>query len=965
MRTCLITFILICILIPAAVYPQTTVLIETFEDHDLTSNPAWIGNLTDFSFDTESELNNTLLRLDAEPDPTRTQIVTESGTVTGSWQFYVRQDFTPSNFNRAFIFLMADRADLNYLDGSNVSGYALRTGDNNSPRKFRLVRFDGGNQTELIESDTIIEEGIGYTIRVTRSGEGTWRLFAASGRQEKLSGEGEPFTDQTYTESSYFGMLMRYSSGNVNSFFFDDFHIQNSDPFRLTAADVISASDVELSFNYPVDPGSIQAVNFNTTSLGNPLSAGPGGSEFSIRLTYPPIIPDGDYTVRVSDLKNVYGNSLTSPSEINFSFENPFFLLGAEITSSRSIDLSFSLPPDPEETIPDDFIINQSLSPDQLQFDSSRISLLFDGDLPSGEITIIIDGLSSPGGWRLPDGTSVSTYRFGDALSGDIVINEFLYRRADSGSPQIVELFNRTDQTFNLSDWKLETDRGSADIPSGTILGPSGYLVFMDLPNFAETGGSAIILPDFVPLRTTGDHILLRHSGTGVIDSLAYEPSWGGNESGFSLERKDPSAISIDPANWSTSIAPDGSTPFRQNSQFLRDEMPPNLVFAAFQPANETVLIRFDEFIDTAQYPKIFLNQRPALVVETPGCGGNELIIQAGDFSSGSEIIVEIEQAADFQGNRSERLESPIAQPLQPRDLVFNEIMFDPLSDDFDQLPNQSDYLELVNRRPYAISLEGVYIHDQPDENGEVRKIMPLSSHSKWIPANGFALMYPEDEMLPIDSSRVGRFFNLTSAGNFQILQAKRTTLSLPLSGREIFLADSLGSVIDQIQYFPEWHNPNLIDTQGIALERIDPGGESTNATNWGSSTVPSGGTPMAENSLFQTPQLEPEQNTILLEPNPFSPDDDGHEDNLFISYSFENPNYMLRVRIFDRHGRLVRKLAHSHYAGFDGALTWNGRTDDGVTGRIGIYIVHIEAYNSSNGDKKQFTEVAVLARQF
>jgi flagellar hook assembly protein FlgD len=73
----------------------------------------------------------------------------------------------------------------------------------------------------------------------------------------------------------------------------------------------------------------------------------------------------------------------------------------------------------------------------------------------------------------------------------------------------------------------------------------------------------------------------------------------------------------------------------------------------------------------------------------------------------------------------------------------------------------------------------------------------------------------------------------------------------------------------------------------------------------------------------------------------------------------------MLRVRIFDRHGRLVRSLAHSHHAGFNGSLTWNGRSDDGVTGRIGIYIIHVEAFNSSNGDKKLFKEVAVLARRF
>jgi|AntRauTorcE11897_2_1112592.scaffolds.fasta_scaffold00709_1 hypothetical protein len=965
MKTSLILFTLIITLLPTAVYPQTTVLQDNFEDNDLTLNPTWSGDLDDFSFDSESEQNNTLLRLDADPDPTRTQIVAESATVTGTWQFYVRQDFNPSNFNRAFIFLMADQADLNYLDGSNVSGYALRTGDNDSPRKFRLVRFDAGNQTEMIESDTVIEEGVGYSIQVSRSEDGVWRLSVAPGRNQTPLPESEPVTDQTYTSSSYFGLLLRYSSGNINRFYFDDFQIQNMDPFRLTGADVISAKTIKLRFNYPLDSASLQTSNFFTSSLGNPTSVTAGSSEFNVHISYPTIIPNSDYTVQVFNLKNIYGNSLAAPSETNFPFVNPFSLLAAEVTSDRSIDLTFSSPPDSDSTVPEDFLINQQLNPTRLRFDSSRINLQFNRDLPQGEITIVMNELESSDGWKIPNGTLVSTYRFGAAVKGDIVINEFLYRRASSEDPQFVELLNSTDQTFDLSGWFLETDRGSADLPPGTILEPSGYLLLMDKPGLFEAGGRAVELSGFVPLRTTGDNIVLRNNDSVPIDSLTYEPSWGGNESGISLERKDPDAISIDPVNWSGSIADEGSTPLEQNSQFLRDVTAPELLFARFQPDSETVLVRFDEFIDAAMHSDILLNQSPATVIETNDRMGNELLVEASDMKTGREILIEVNGAADFQGNRSSRQQLPVAKPLQAGDLAINEIMFDPLDDDFDQLANQSDYLELVNRRPYAISLEGIYIHDQPDENGEVSEMIPVSSQSKWIPANGFALIYPEDEPGRFERSRVGLFFNLTNTIDSHVLQIERSTLSLPLAGREVYLSDSLGTTVDQFHYLPGWHNPNLIDTKGISLERIDPDGESTNAANWGSSTIPAGGTPGAENSLYQTPQAAAEINSIILGPNPFSPDEDGHQDNLFISYSFEDPNYMLRVRIFDRHGRLVRSLAHSHHAGFNGSLTWNGRSDDGVTGRIGIYIIHVEAFNSSNGDKKLFKEVAVLARRF
>jgi hypothetical protein len=291
--------------------------------------------------------------------------------------------------------------------------------------------------------------------------------------------------------------------------------------------------------------------------------------------------------------------------------------------------------------------------------------------------------------------------------------------------------------------------------------------------------------------------------------------------------------------------------------------------------------------------------------------------------------------------------------------------MFDPLDDDFDDLPNQSDYIELANHRPYAVSLEGVYLHDAPDENGAVRMMTPLKSQSKWIPDRGFALFYPEPMPATPAESRLGQFFGLGDSMSHHSLQIERSTLSLPMGGREVALADSTGTIIDRVHYLPGWHNPNLIDTKGVSLERISPSGESTNAANWGSNALPVGGTPGSENSLFQTPKISTNSNTIVAEPNPFSPDGDGHQDNLMIRYTFDQPDFLLRVRIYDRHGRLVRNLADSHPAGFEGSLIWNGFTDDGVTGRIGIYIIHTEAFNAATGEKREFKTLAVLARQF
>ena len=56
---------------------------------------------------------------------------------------------------------------------------------------------------------------------------------------------------------------------------------------------------------------------------------------------------------------------------------------------------------------------------------------------------------------------------------------------------------------------------------------------------------------------------------------------------------------------------------------------------------------------------------------------------------------------------------------------------------------------------------------------------------------------------------------------------------------------------------------------------------------------------PLAQNTIYQESGTSPRENGISFSPNPFSPDDDGFEDNLFINYTLDAASYLLRVRIF------------------------------------------------------------------
>jgi hypothetical protein len=289
--------------------------------------------------------------------------------------------------------------------------------------------------------------------------------------------------------------------------------------------------------------------------------------------------------------------------------------------------------------------------------------------------------------------------------------------------------------------------------------------------------------------------------------------------------------------------------------------------------------------------------------------------------------------------------------------------MFNPIADSDDNLPDQTEYIELRNTRDYAISLEGLFLHDQPDEKGDIRDIHPISTTAKWVPPQGHVLVHA-DEATNFEESLTATFFDLDSPNLQSIMQADRSSLSLASSEDAIYIADSTGATIDSVFYDENWHNPNIIDTRGIALERINPNGPSNDPSNWGSNVTKKGGTPNNENSIYQeNPQIA-EETGINFEPNPFSPDDDGYEDNLFINYKLDHQDYLMKVRIYDRYGRLVRTMANGERAGFEGQLIWDGRKDDRSRNRIGIYIVIFEAYDSASGSDKTFKKTVVLARQ-
>lgn len=638
------------------------------------------------------------------------------------------------------------------------------------------------------------------------------------------------------------------------------------------------------------------------------------------------------------------------------------------ILSDTSLYLEFSEKINPKKA---GFKPNYTLTPSQtieaVLVERAAVTLFLAQPLQSGqEYRVRTANLQDIFGNVMSPATLEKTYiRFSKAQEGDIVINEILYTRSDGGDPEFVELYNPTDGNFNLTGWKLGDAAGAATLRADMQLQAGGYLALTGNSAFADSLGNVAYVEGFPSLNDAGDALYLQTDTGLTIDSLFYRSHWGSTDKGISLERKDPLAASNDPSNWQSHPTSARYTPGAGNASLLPDKKPPEVIFSKLISGNR-IEVHFSEFI-TLTPGLSFTSGNLPLSVESfnPAQADKITLLFSPTKVSSVETArtLTVQNMTDIRGNLTPAAEIPIAHPLEPSSVVINEIMYNPLNDPDDNLPDQSEYVELRNTKDYAVSLEGLYLHDAPDENGGVRSVIPVTTTAKWVPAQGIALIYA-DEAPVFEQSNMADFFGADHLNAASTTRVDRSSLSLAASGDAVYLADSTGAVIDSVHYDESWQNPNLADTRGIALERIDPRGPGNDPSNWGSSTNEKGGTPHAENTLYQVPDQSPDQIGISFSPNPFSPDNDGYDDNLFINYRLEEADYLIKVRIYDRYGRLVRKLTDGQPAGFEGSLIWDGRKDDGTRNRIGIYIVVFEAFNSASGKNRAFKKTVVLARR-
>ncbi len=278
---------------------------------------------------------------------------------------------------------------------------------------------------------------------------------------------------------------------------------------------------------------------------------------------------------------------------------------------------------------------------------------------------------------------------------------------------------------------------------------------------------------------------------------------------------------------------------------------------------------------------------------------------------------------------------------IESGDILINEVLFNPFSDG-------NDYVEIFNNSDKQIPTNKLYLASR-DKDLELTQIYPLST--------GRFLFQPQSYLaLTKNTNGVFPFFNIKCPECF--LQMDKFP-SFNNDKDYVVLLNEDFQIIDEFYYTDKMHAPLLADEEGISLERVSFSVETNIFSNWHSASTQSGyGTPGYENSQLKNENIiEP---LLTFEPESFSPNTDGYNDEYIISYQLEKPGYQINISIFDAAGRFVMHLAKNEILGTTGEYKWNGEDETGHRQNLGVYVVVVELFDL-HGNIHRYKDGVVL----
>lgn len=436
-----------------------------------------------------------------------------------------------------------------------------------------------------------------------------------------------------------------------------------------------------------------------------------------------------------------------------------------------------------------------------------------------------------------------------------LTFSEVMFHTGSETGNEFIEIYNLSEtDTIDLSTYKIKyytsNPHNIIDAGFGTFLTPKSFAIILPNNYDFSTGIYSALIPETAlrlhinrasfgtsGMANTSDRgIWLLNSQNDTIDHYTYSA----NNTTYISDEKIVMNKDNSNSNWSNSKVQYGTPGFRNSITPLKYDLivkgisiSPQIPFFGDDIfAKVTIKNNGTETADTF-IVKIYLDENKDSV------GTNdELIYSEEKYLLESEDSLELSVLLQYLESGNYQIiaevfflidENPVnnisikkftvhTPSLLYNDIVINEIMYAPSG-------GEPEWVELFNRTDETVNLKKWKFADNVTT-------VTITNDEFYIQPKSFLLL-----------SRDSSIFN------YHNIDVPVIVFNLPVlnnTGDACVLKDSIGVVIDSVNYFSSWGG----SSGGRSLERISVEGESNKQSNWGTSMSPFKGTPGKINSL-------------------------------------------------------------------------------------------------------------------
>ena len=648
-------------------------------------------------------------------------------------------------------------------------------------------------------------------------------------------------------------------------------------------------------------------------------------------------------------------------------------LLRAAPADARQVDVVFNeAVAAPSATLPGNYRLQNGAGPVSAQLSTANpavVRLTFAADFPTQSTLEVRNVADIYGNVATGPLTAAFTALPVPPAFGELIISEiFADEIPQVGLPlsEYLEIYNRSlTKTLSLRGVRLGKTGSStvAAFADTARLLPGQYAVVCGstrISQFAAPGVKVYGPTNFPSLANGGDQLVLRGRDGRTLFEVNYADSWYRDavkkDGGWSLEMVDTNNYCAGASNWIASTAPTGGTPGKANSVRAAnaDALAPALLRAVALNAT-TVRAYFSEKLDSTTAAIV---GRYALAVPGPAITRAAPVgpdFRQVDLTLATALVpsrpatLTVQTATDCAGNASGVLQPAtfaLPETAVSGDVVLNELLFNPRV-------SAVRFVEIINRSTKFIDLQGWQIGNlKPDPN---------ASADTNVLSTGPLLLAPGQLLAFSVSTAIVTAQYPTSSDATNLVQIAGLP-TFPDVGTALLL-DNKGFEIDRFVYSKALHLSLLATQEGVSLERIRTNGPTLGSNFHSAASAVGYATPGRPNSQAQDDAGGNQELTVT--PEVFTPDDDGQQDFVALNYHLDAPGYAASVTVYDALGRLTRRLTRNETLPTNGFIQWDGIDDKGHKAAVGYYILLIELFRPTSGEKREFKKTVVLGARF